>query len=84
VHVGVRPVQQPYLGLLQYLTPSVQFVLGVFVFGEPMPPERLAGFVLIWIALAAFTGENLYHLRKLRRQAVCLAPDATPYAARRS
>jgi len=59
-----------YLGLLQYLTPSVQFVLGVFVFGEPMPPARLAGFVLIWAALAAFAGENLYHRHQLRRKAV--------------
>ena len=58
-----------YLGLLQHLTPSVQFVLGVFVFGEPMPPERLAGFALIWAALAIFTGEILYHRRTLRREA---------------
>jgi hypothetical protein len=40
---AVRRIPLTYLGLLQYLTPSVQFVLGVFVFGEPMPPERLAG-----------------------------------------
>ena len=57
-----------YLGLLQYLTPTVQFVLGVFVFGEPMPAARLAGFALIWTALAIFTGENLRHQRKLRRE----------------
>jgi chloramphenicol-sensitive protein RarD len=70
---AVRRIPLTYLGLLQYLTPSVQFVLGVFVFGEPMPPERLAGFALIWAALAIFTGENLLHLRKLRRTALRLA-----------
>jgi chloramphenicol-sensitive protein RarD len=59
-----------YLGLLQYLTPSIQFLLGVFAFNEPMPPARLAGFALIWAALALFTGETLRHLRKLRRQAL--------------
>jgi chloramphenicol-sensitive protein RarD len=70
---AVRRIPLTYLGLLQYLTPSVQFILGVFVFSEPMPPARLAGFALIWIALASFTGENLYHLRKLRRTALSLA-----------
>lgn len=39
------------LGLLQYLTPTLQLLCGVVVLGEPMPPERLAGFVLVWIAL---------------------------------
>lgn len=75
-----------YLGLLQYLAPSVQFILGVFVFGEPMPPERLAGFALIWAALAIFTGENLYHRRKVRRQALRLAvaAESQPGAERRS
>lgn len=39
------------LGLLQYLTPTLQLVCGVAILGEPLPPERLAGFVLVWIAL---------------------------------
>src|SRR3546814_18766227 len=41
------------LGLLQYLTPTMQLMCGVLVFPAPLPPERLAGFVLVWIALAA-------------------------------
>ena len=40
------------LGLLQYLTPTGQLLCGVLVLGEPLPPARLAGFVLVWIALA--------------------------------
>jgi chloramphenicol-sensitive protein RarD len=51
---AVRRIPLTYLGLLQYLTPTVQFALAVFAFGEPMPPARLTGFVLIWTALAAF------------------------------
>ncbi|MBB4854631.1 chloramphenicol-sensitive protein RarD [Mycobacteroides chelonae] len=43
------------LGLLQYLTPTLQTLWGVLVTHEPMPPERWAGFVLIWAALAIFT-----------------------------
>jgi chloramphenicol-sensitive protein RarD len=62
-----------FLGLLQYLTPTIQFLIGIFVFDEPMPPARLAGFVLIWTALAIFSGETLHHLSKLRRQSRRLA-----------
>jgi len=43
------------LGLLQYLTPTLQLVCGVAVLGEPLPPERLAGFVLVWLALTVLT-----------------------------
>lgn len=39
------------LGLLQYLTPTLQLLCGVVILGEPLPPERLAGFVLVWVAL---------------------------------
>jgi len=42
------------LGLLQYLTPTIQFLIGVLFYGEPMPPTRLAGFVLVWVALLLF------------------------------
>jgi chloramphenicol-sensitive protein RarD len=56
------------LGLLQYLTPSLQFVLGLVVFREPMPATRWVGFVLIWAALALFTAESLrqHRLTRLR------------------
>jgi chloramphenicol-sensitive protein RarD len=47
------------LGLMQYITPSVQFVLGLAVFHEPMPTMRWVGFGLIWLALALFTFETL-------------------------
>lgn len=39
------------LGLLQYLTPTMQLLCGVLVFHEPMPAERTAGFALVWVAL---------------------------------
>jgi chloramphenicol-sensitive protein RarD len=55
------------IGLLQYITPTVQFILGVTVFAEPMPPMRWVGFVLIWVALALFTGESLRHRHRQRR-----------------
>jgi chloramphenicol-sensitive protein RarD len=56
------------IGLLQYITPTVQFILGVTVFSEPMPTMRWVGFALIWLALALFTGESLRHRRRQLRQ----------------
>jgi len=56
------------IGLLQYITPTVQFILGVTVFAEPMPAMRWVGFVLIWLALALFTGESLRHRQRQLRE----------------
>ena len=47
------------MGLLQYLTPIIQFVIGVFVLGETMPPARWTGFAIVWIALAVFSYDGL-------------------------
>src|SRR4051794_22791128 len=52
------------LGLLQYLTPTVQFLLGVLLRHEPLPPERLIGFVLVWMALIVFTAGSLAERRR--------------------
>ena len=43
------------LGLIQYLAPTLQFAIGVLIYTEPMPASRLAGFALVWVALAVFT-----------------------------
>ena len=43
------------LGLLQYIGPSIQFVLGIWIFREPFTPARLIGFGLIWLALAIYS-----------------------------
>ena len=57
------------LGLMQYLTPTVQFILGVVVFGEPMPLMRWFGFGLIWLALVLFTYETLRNRHRVRSAA---------------
>jgi chloramphenicol-sensitive protein RarD len=49
------------VGVLQYLTPCLQFLLGVTVFGESMPAIRWIGFGIVWIALALFTWDALRH-----------------------
>ena len=52
---GARRLSMTTLGLLQYIGPSIQFVLGVWIFREPFTPARLIGFGLIWLALAIYS-----------------------------
>ncbi len=52
------------LGLLQYLTPTLQMLWGVLVKHEAMPPERWAGFALIWAALTIFTVDTVRRARR--------------------
>ncbi len=63
---GAAAVRIPMvtLGLLQYLAPVLQFLLGVLWFHEAMPAGRWIGFVLVWAALALFTYEALRHHRR--------------------
>ncbi|WP_116449673.1 EamA family transporter RarD [Blastococcus litoris] len=66
---AARRIPLSTVGLLQYLTPSMQLAIGVFVNGEPMPPARLAGFAIVWVALAVFTVDTLRHARASSRRA---------------
>jgi chloramphenicol-sensitive protein RarD len=52
------------LGLLQYLTPTMQLLCGVVVFHEPMPAERLVGFVLVWVALVLLGADAVRTARR--------------------
>ncbi|CAM5594793.1 EamA family transporter RarD [Streptomyces tanashiensis] len=58
---GAAAIRVPLstLGLLQYLAPTFQFLLGVVYFHEEMPPERWAGFSLVWLALTILTWDAL-------------------------
>ncbi len=56
---AARRIPLSLLGLLQYLTPTLQLLCGVLVFHEPMPAERLVGFVLVWVALGVLAVDAL-------------------------
>ncbi|HEX8787203.1 MAG TPA: EamA family transporter RarD [Telluria sp.] len=56
---GARRIPLSVLGLLQYLSPTLQFLIGVALFHEVFTAERLVGFVLIWIALVLFALEGV-------------------------
>src|SRR5690606_32316446 len=55
------------LGFFQYLAPSAMLLLAVFVYDEPFRSSQLVTFGCIWIALLIFSGEALYHQRRLSR-----------------
>jgi chloramphenicol-sensitive protein RarD len=57
---AARRVTMTMLGVLQYIAPTLQFLLGVLLYGEPFEARKAVGYVLIWIALALFTGEGLW------------------------
>ncbi|MDO9598851.1 MAG: EamA family transporter RarD [Azoarcus sp.] len=59
--VGARRLPLATLGFLQYLAPSLNFLLAVFLFGEPFDHHQLIGFVLIWGALALYTVDMVRH-----------------------
>ncbi len=63
---GVRRVSMVAIGVMQYLAPTVQLLLGVWFFHEPFGGVQQLAFGLIWIALALFTGEALWRYRKER------------------
>lgn len=53
------------IGILQYICPAIQFLIGWLVFGEHMTTERWIGFVLIWAAIALFTLDSIVAARRI-------------------
>ncbi|MDJ0923308.1 MAG: EamA family transporter RarD [Acidimicrobiia bacterium] len=65
---AARRIKLSTIGLLQYIAPSLQFLIGVFLYGEVVGRDRLIGFVLVWIALAIYTGHGLARRRRAEPQ----------------
>jgi chloramphenicol-sensitive protein RarD len=78
---AARRVPLSVLGMLQYLTPVLQFLTGVLIYSEPMPASRLAGFALVWAALVLLTADSLRHRRRTRRGAAQPGPSSIRGAA---
>jgi chloramphenicol-sensitive protein RarD len=62
------------LGFIQYIAPTLQFLLGVFVYREPFPPERLVGFSIIWLALLIYSLESVFFNRKTKSDISLVEP----------
>lgn len=65
---GARRLTLTTLGFFQYTAPTCQFLLAVLAFGEPFSRLQLRSFLLIWTAVAVFTGEAQLHSRLVRRR----------------
>lgn len=57
---GARKIPLSVLGLLQYIGPTIQFALGIFLFHEAFTSGKLVGFLMIWSALALYAAEGLW------------------------
>ena len=52
------------MGLLQFISPTIQFLIGVFLYGEPFTSSQVVGFAIIWAALILFTAESYLARRR--------------------
>ncbi|WAB80291.1 EamA family transporter RarD [Microcella daejeonensis] len=75
---AARRLPLSVMGFVQYFAPLLQFAFGVFVMGEPMPPERWAGFALVWVALVVLTAEAIRHRRRSRAPQPAPMPETGP------
>ncbi|WP_283139147.1 EamA family transporter RarD [Rhizohabitans arisaemae] len=62
------------IGLLQYIAPVLQFLAGVFIAREAMPPSRWIGFAIVWVALMIFTWDGLRETAKAKARTL----ESTP------
>ncbi|MFT4260215.1 EamA family transporter RarD [Microbacterium sp.] len=61
---GTRRIDLSLVGMFQFITPVMQFLTGWAILGEPMPPERWAGFALVWVAIVVFVVDLLLQRRR--------------------
>tara|TARA_R110002095_G_scaffold137947_3_gene119548 strand:+ start:2101 stop:3027 length:927 start_codon:yes stop_codon:yes gene_type:complete len=76
---GAQRITLTLLGLLQYIGPSIQMVIGIWLFNEDFTGPRVMGFSLIWLALALYSLEGFYrHRRSIsdRRRLAAIAEQA--------
>lgn len=71
---GARLIPLSTVGILQFIAPSVSFLLGVFLYREPFGPIRFASFVLIWLGLVIAVWEFARQNKRLPSRAMKIQP----------
>ena len=66
---GARQITLITLGILQYMAPTIQFLLGVLVYKEPFDERGFVGYGLVWLALLIYSGEAIWRTRQNGRTA---------------
>lgn len=74
--IAVRRLRLATIGILQYLAPTIQFILAILVYDEPFGHDRLIAFLLIWSALALYTGGMIRRSFTAKRWASETVPAA--------
>ena len=64
---GARRINLTVIGMIQFITPIMQFIIGVAILHEPMPTERWIGFILVWVAVGVFVVDLILAARRNRR-----------------
>jgi chloramphenicol-sensitive protein RarD len=70
---GARRISMTVLGVLQYIAPTLQFLLGVFVYGESLTTARLIGFCFVWAALLVFAAEGITRRRSAASRSLAVS-----------
>jgi len=73
---GARRITMTSLGLLQYIMPTLQFLIGVLIYHEGFGPSRIVGFGLIWLALIMYSAESILH--RQREHSSRISPKIMP------
>jgi chloramphenicol-sensitive protein RarD len=71
---AARTIPLSMLGFIQYIAPTLQFLLGVFVYNEPFPTSRLVGFSMIWLALLFYSLEGVRFNRRQKTNLSLVEP----------
>jgi len=71
---AARRIPLAAVGFLGYISPSLQFILGVLIYREPFDTTRLAGFVIIWVALAIYSLDGVLAARRRNSRPAEAAP----------
>jgi len=66
---AARQIPLSIVGLLQYIAPTIQFLIGIFVYKEPFDLQHFVGFAIVWVALIIFAAES-YFANRIRGEAV--------------
>ncbi|WP_417508061.1 EamA family transporter RarD [Microbacterium sp.] len=64
---GARRINLAVIGMIQFITPIMQFLTGVLILHEPMPAERWIGFIIVWVAVGVFLVDLALAARRSRR-----------------
>jgi len=74
---AARRIPLSMIGILQYLAPSLQFSIGLWLYREPFSMVRFTGFSFIWLGLALYSLEG-YYARQRERRAIMEEVSPTP------